>query len=327
MLSGQSFMYLHYADMIANGYHRTMPCPFQSQGLLLNPNGDLHYCENSQKLGNVLDARPRRLYFRRREPRAPRAAQERRLPHLPEPVPGQRRRDEAVRALREVPEARLPGQARTPSGTSRRCRPSTQTRWTRGGLSAPPSHPRCRRPDGDRPLASRSRAGAARGGRRRPALGIAAAVLLVLIDRALMALRWMDLLCALTPGSRPPFATSSGSSSSAHSWARSSRASAATSIAPTACRGTSRGSSESAASVLMDRVLGVLSMAIVGAVAAREPSRASVAAWRSWSRSALGSRLRRRAPPRSSAIARAAAAQASRGLAAVATGSGVPGCR
>ncbi len=31
MLSGQAFMYLHYADMIANGYHRTMPCPFQSR--------------------------------------------------------------------------------------------------------------------------------------------------------------------------------------------------------------------------------------------------------------------------------------------------------
>ena len=29
VLSGQAFMYLHYADMIANGYHRTMPCPFQ----------------------------------------------------------------------------------------------------------------------------------------------------------------------------------------------------------------------------------------------------------------------------------------------------------
>ncbi|CAN5883190.1 hypothetical protein BH24ACI5_BH24ACI5_15160 [soil metagenome] len=64
ILSGQSFMYLHYADMIANGYHRTMPCPFQSQGLLLNPNGDLHYCENSQKLGNVLDESPETLYFR-----------------------------------------------------------------------------------------------------------------------------------------------------------------------------------------------------------------------------------------------------------------------
>ena len=64
VLSGQAFMYLHYADMIANGYHRTMPCPFQSQGLLLNPNGDLHYCENSQKLGNVLDASAESLYYK-----------------------------------------------------------------------------------------------------------------------------------------------------------------------------------------------------------------------------------------------------------------------
>ena len=64
VLSGQAFMYLHYADMIANGYHRTMPCPFQSQGLLLNPNGDLHYCENSQKLGNVLDEPAEALYFK-----------------------------------------------------------------------------------------------------------------------------------------------------------------------------------------------------------------------------------------------------------------------
>jgi MoaA/NifB/PqqE/SkfB family radical SAM enzyme len=63
VLSGQAFMYLHYADMISNGYHRTMPCPFQRQGLLLNPNGDLHYCENSQKLGNVLDAPVESLYF------------------------------------------------------------------------------------------------------------------------------------------------------------------------------------------------------------------------------------------------------------------------
>ncbi|MGH9411450.1 MAG: radical SAM protein [Vicinamibacterales bacterium] len=64
VLSGQAFMYLHYADMIANGYHRTMPCPFQRQGLLLNPNGDLHYCENSQKIGNVLDDSAESLYFK-----------------------------------------------------------------------------------------------------------------------------------------------------------------------------------------------------------------------------------------------------------------------
>ena len=63
VLSGQAFMYLHYADMIANGYHRTMPCPFQSQGLLLNPNGDLFYCENSKSIGNVRDDEAEKLYF------------------------------------------------------------------------------------------------------------------------------------------------------------------------------------------------------------------------------------------------------------------------
>jgi MoaA/NifB/PqqE/SkfB family radical SAM enzyme len=64
ILSGQAFMYLHYADMIANGYQRTMPCPFQRQGLLLNPTGELFYCENSDKLGNVLDESAEALYFR-----------------------------------------------------------------------------------------------------------------------------------------------------------------------------------------------------------------------------------------------------------------------
>ena len=64
VLSGQAFMYLHYADMIANGYVRTMPCPFRTQGLLLNPNGDLFYCENSDMLGNVLDMSANDIYFK-----------------------------------------------------------------------------------------------------------------------------------------------------------------------------------------------------------------------------------------------------------------------
>jgi sulfatase maturation enzyme AslB (radical SAM superfamily) len=64
VFSGQSFLYLHYADMIANGYHRTMPCPFRSQGLLLNPYGDLHYCENSQAIGNLLTTPAETLYFK-----------------------------------------------------------------------------------------------------------------------------------------------------------------------------------------------------------------------------------------------------------------------
>jgi MoaA/NifB/PqqE/SkfB family radical SAM enzyme len=64
VLSGQSFMYLHYADMIANGYIRTMPCPFQSQGLLLNPDGKLYFCENSKEIGNVLEEPAETLYHK-----------------------------------------------------------------------------------------------------------------------------------------------------------------------------------------------------------------------------------------------------------------------
>jgi sulfatase maturation enzyme AslB (radical SAM superfamily) len=64
VLSGQAFLYLHYAEMIANGYHRTMPCPFQTQGLLLNPYGDLYFCENSESIGNVLTTPAADLYFK-----------------------------------------------------------------------------------------------------------------------------------------------------------------------------------------------------------------------------------------------------------------------
>ena len=140
VLSGQSFMYLHYADMIANGYHRTMPCPFQSQGLLLNPNGDLHYCENSQKIGNVLDDSAESLYFKAENLMHRAADQGRDLPDLPEPVPGERRRDEAVRALREVPEARLPGE----EGHDAAPGDAARTRWPVRLLRIA----RRRRPDG-----------------------------------------------------------------------------------------------------------------------------------------------------------------------------------
>lgn len=96
---------------------------------------------------------------------------------------------------------------------------------------------------------------------------IAAAVALVFVDRALMAYRWMVLLCALTPGSRPAFGavlriffvssfvgtflpSVGGDVYRAYSLSR---------------MNVSGG--ESAASVLMDRVLGVLSIVIVGLAA------------------------------------------------------------
>lgn len=92
---------------------------------------------------------------------------------------------------------------------------------------------------------------------------ITAAVGLVLIDRTLMAYRWMVLLCALTPGTRPPF----------HAILRIFFVSTfvgsflpglggdlyrAYSLSRLQVRGV-----ESAASVIMDRALGVLSMVLV----------------------------------------------------------------
>ncbi|MFO7301627.1 MAG: radical SAM protein [Acidobacteriota bacterium] len=63
LLDGQNYIYMHYADMIANGYHRQAPCPFQSQGIMLNPNGDLFFCENSDVVGNVLQRSAEEIYF------------------------------------------------------------------------------------------------------------------------------------------------------------------------------------------------------------------------------------------------------------------------
>jgi sulfatase maturation enzyme AslB (radical SAM superfamily) len=64
LLDGQNYIYMHYADMIANGYHRLTPCPFQTQGVMLNPNGDMFFCENSDVVGNVTREDPESIYFR-----------------------------------------------------------------------------------------------------------------------------------------------------------------------------------------------------------------------------------------------------------------------
>ena len=54
---------MHYADMIANGYHRLAPCPFQTQGVMLNPDGGMFFCENSDVVGNVVTEDPEEIYF------------------------------------------------------------------------------------------------------------------------------------------------------------------------------------------------------------------------------------------------------------------------
>jgi sulfatase maturation enzyme AslB (radical SAM superfamily) len=64
LMDGQNYIHMHYADMIGNGYHREAPCPFQTQGIMLNPDGGLFFCENSEVVGNVLTEDPEELYFR-----------------------------------------------------------------------------------------------------------------------------------------------------------------------------------------------------------------------------------------------------------------------
>ena len=64
MMDGQNYIHMHYADMIGNGYHREAPCPFQTQGIMLNPDGGLFFCENSEVVGNVLTEDPEELYYR-----------------------------------------------------------------------------------------------------------------------------------------------------------------------------------------------------------------------------------------------------------------------
>jgi uncharacterized protein (TIRG00374 family) len=108
---------------------------------------------------------------------------------------------------------------------------------------------------------------------------LVAAVLLVLVDRTLMALRWIDLLVALSSASRPPlrgvlraFFVSSFVSNFVPS------------VASDLYRAYELSRydvhlAESTASVLMDRALGVLSVALVAAAAM--PFAGSIAAQRS----------------------------------------------
>jgi len=70
LLDGQHHVYMHYADMIANGCRREAPCLFQTQGVMLNPDGGLLV-----RLSRRCPARPTSLFRASSEPatiRAPR---------------------------------------------------------------------------------------------------------------------------------------------------------------------------------------------------------------------------------------------------------------
>lgn len=60
---GDALLYQAYVKMFQNGMRRAMPCPSMDQGILLNPNGDFSYCENSRSIGNVRTHDPTTSYY------------------------------------------------------------------------------------------------------------------------------------------------------------------------------------------------------------------------------------------------------------------------
>ena len=47
-----------------NGGRRKIPCPFAEQGLVLDANGDIYYCNNSKKLCNALNDKAKNIYYK-----------------------------------------------------------------------------------------------------------------------------------------------------------------------------------------------------------------------------------------------------------------------
>ena len=63
IFNGDIYLYHHYAKMVKNGGIRTMPCPMQTQGLQLNPDGGIFYCEQGAMIGNVRERDPLAIYL------------------------------------------------------------------------------------------------------------------------------------------------------------------------------------------------------------------------------------------------------------------------
>ena len=129
LLDGQNYIHMHYADMIANGYHRLAPCPFQTQGIMVNPDPGLFFCENSEVIGNVRDEDPETIYFLAASQKQSRAHHKRRMPNLSQPLPDERVGAQADRALREVSRQCRPEKSASIGDWSRR----TQQRPARNG--------------------------------------------------------------------------------------------------------------------------------------------------------------------------------------------------
>jgi hypothetical protein len=107
--------------MIANGYHRTMPCPFsRRKDCCSTHTATCISAENSEPIGNVLNEHRRGAVLQGREPGTPRRSQKPRVSDVPEPLAmvnvGAMKQVVAVRA---VSRTRLPSEARPRTAAAR----------------------------------------------------------------------------------------------------------------------------------------------------------------------------------------------------------------
>ena len=63
LLDGKLYLYDFLVRLLRGESVRKMPCPFANQGLMMDANGDIHYCINSRKIGNVFERPIADIYY------------------------------------------------------------------------------------------------------------------------------------------------------------------------------------------------------------------------------------------------------------------------
>lgn len=58
-----AYYYAEVIEQAEGATERNLPCPFSDQGLVLNPDGTLQYCHNSQPIGSALKKSSSELYY------------------------------------------------------------------------------------------------------------------------------------------------------------------------------------------------------------------------------------------------------------------------
>ena len=106
LLDGQNYIYMHYADMIGNGYHRTGALPVPDPGRDAQSRRRHVLLREQRRRRQRRDRRSRSRVLQAGLADASQLHPRREVPDLPEPVPDERGGHQAGGALREVPRAR-----------------------------------------------------------------------------------------------------------------------------------------------------------------------------------------------------------------------------